>query len=235
MSFSDQLALPFQQTSDACFENYAGEANASAAKMLEGFVSEGREHFIYIAGPSGSGKTHLAIAALKRYENQNVRASYLSLRSLEKADEEALLEACEAFREYDAIILDDIGPEVLNPAMERFVFNLYNQVTLNGQLLVFAGCSVAQLELSLPDLASRLNAGMALRLQALSDSEKESVFRAAAAERGLAVSADVSAYIIRRSGRDLRELLGVLDVLDKAAWVEKQKLSIPFIKKVMTW
>lgn len=235
MSFSDQLALPFPQSTDACFENYAGDANATAATMLAAFVSGRKEPFVYIAGPSGSGKTHLAIAALKRYESQQVHATYLSLPSLEHLDEEVLLEASDTFGDYDAVILDDVRPGSLSAAQERFVFNLYNRVTSHGQLLVFASCAVPQLALNLPDLASRLNAGLSLRLQALADDEKERVFRAVAAQRGLAVSADVSAYIIRRSGRDLRELLGVLDVLDKASWVEKQKLSIPFIKKVMAW
>ena len=204
--------------------------------MLVKFVDDARESFLYVSGPSGSGKTHLAIAALKQYEAKGVKATYLSMHSLQQIAESSLTDALEAFSGYDAVIFDDIERDALQPAYEKFVFNLYNDLVSSGsQFLVFANCAVSQLNLSLPDLGSRFGAGVSLRLRGLEDAEKEHIFRVSAQERGLKVGAELSSYIMRRSGRNMSELMKVLELLDQASWVEKQKLSIPFVKKIMAW
>ena len=236
MSLSDQLALPFESSGEATFANFIGDENRHVARMLEQFVNDSGEPFVYVSGPAGSGKTHLAIAALKQFEANGVEATYLSMHSLGQLPEDSLTDALEAFSGYESVVLDDLERDSLLPFQERFLFNLYNYLLASGsRILVFSNCAVSQLGLSLPDLVSRFGAGLSLRLRSLTDIEKEQLFRDSARERGLKVGSDLSSYIMRRSGRDLNELMKVLDLLDQASWVEKQKLSIPFVKKIMAW
>ena len=46
---------------------------------------------------------------------------------------------------------------------------------------------------------------------------------------------DVAAFVIRRSERNLGQLLQVLDTLERASLVEQRKLTVPFVKKVLGW
>jgi len=87
----------------------------------------------------------------------------------------------------------------------------------------------------LPDLSSRLKSGLLLNLVSLSDSEKEDLLRDLAIQKGLRLEEEVSSYIIKRSGRNLSELVGILDTLDKASLVENRKLTVPFVKKILQW
>jgi DnaA-homolog protein len=231
-----QIALPFGPYDDTCFSSFVGESNAKTAQILEEHIRSEEEAFVYLAGPEGSGKTHLAISVLKVYEELDMTSAYLSLPSLVQAAGADLAGAYEAFKGYDALVIEDLQKVLPNPRLESFLFNLFNELKVSMRhMLVTANCSVSQLNLTLPDLVSRYNSGLSLRLNSMSDNEKQEIFRQVARVRGLEVSADVSAYIIRRSGRHLGALLDLLNALDKASWVEKQKLSIPFVKKTLGW
>jgi len=72
-------------------------------------------------------------------------------------------------------------------------------------------------------------------LVSLIDQEKEALLRDLAIQKGLRLEEEVSSYIIKRSGRNLSELVDVLDILDQASLVENRKLTVPFVKKILQW
>lgn len=233
-----QLALPFAPSDDISFSSFVGETNLKAAQILERQVRSGQDGFIYLAGPEGSGKTHLAMSALNIYEELGLSAAYLSLPSLLQVAGADLSGAYDAFKHYDALVIEDVKQVLPSQNFETLLFNLFNELKVSmKQMLVTSSCSVSQLNLSLPDLASRYRSGLSLRLSAMCDHEKQEVLSELARTRGLDLSAEVTAYIIRRSGRDLGALLKILNDLDKACWIhkQKQKLSIPFVKKTLAW
>lgn len=231
-----QLTLPFGISNDASFQSFVGEENAQVSEMLQHFVDEQKETYLYVSGGEGTGKTHLAIAVINRCEEMSLKANYFSLKSLGELGNDAMLFMAESFLDCDVVVLDDLQAGLLDADQERWLFSVFNQLRDHGKsLIVFANCAVPQLGLSLKDLQSRLLSGPSFRLKLMSDEDKARVLRALAHGLGLTLNEDLSAYILKRSGRDIRELLKVLEVLDRASWVEKQKLSIPFVKKVLAW
>ena len=56
-----------------------------------------------------------------------------------------------------------------------------------------------------------------------------------AACRGLALPAEVAAYIVSRAPRGTGDLLALLDALDHASLRDQRPLSIPFVKQSLGW
>jgi len=72
-------------------------------------------------------------------------------------------------------------------------------------------------------------------LHALCDEQKEVLLQVIAKQKGLFLEDGVTAYILKRSGRNLDDLLSVLEKLDHASLTEKRKITIPFTKKIFNW
>jgi len=137
---------------------------------------------------------------------------------------------------FSVVALDNIDLWLDSNDHEHSLFYLFNHFKITGQQLLLSANSVPEhLSVQLPDLSSRLKSGLLLNLVSLSDSEKEDLLRDLAIQKGLRLEEEVSSYIIKRSGRNLSELVGILDTLDKASLVENRKLTVPFVKKILQW
>lgn len=119
-------------------------------------------------------------------------------------------------------------------AWEQAIFHLFNRVRDRGaSLLTAAALSPTTLPFALPDLASRMQWGLCYRLQPLSDSEKEHALTAGAARRGLEMSRETAAYILRHTPRDMESLRTLLDQLDHASLEAQRRLTIPFVRSFL--
>ena len=158
-----------------------------------------------------------------------------------KAAAPALAELFASFEECHLLALDNVDlwlnfDEALKESKEILLFNLFNHFKINNQqLLLSAETSPSQLNCLLPDLLSRIKSGLLLNLSMFSDSEKEKLLQDVAQQKGFSLDEGVSAFIIKRSGRHLNDLMSVLNRLDQASLTEKRKLTIPFAKKVLNW
>jgi DnaA family protein len=134
------------------------------------------------------------------------------------------------------VLLDDLDCWLPDPMHERMLFNLYNQFRISGQKLVVSSAQAPrQIRLTLPDLQSRLNSGLLLSLAPLDDAQKTCLLQYWSTERGFALTGDAAAYILSRSGRSVQELRSVIDQLDHASLTEKNRVTMPFIKKTFGW
>ena len=231
-----QMVLPFGTRHDASFDNFYGTTNHRVASLLAESVDRPDELFVYLMGPKESGKTHLAIAALNRFEERGLAAAYLSFEALVGASSEQFGAALDSMASSALVVLEDIHCGLGSIELEERFFESFNELRQRqAKLLVTSDRSADQLNLELPDLLSRLKSGLTLRLAAVDDSDKLKVFGDAAKALGLDITEEVGRFIIRRSPRSLDALLNVLSRLDRAAWAEKQKITVPFVKKVMEW
>ncbi|RZH99631.1 DnaA regulatory inactivator Hda, partial [Staphylococcus condimenti] len=80
---------------------------------------------------------------------------------------------------------------------ELALFNLYNRVLELGRtcLLITGDRPPRQIDLKLPDLASRLDWGQIYRLQPLSDEEKIQALQLRAKLRGFELPEDVGRFV----------------------------------------
>lgn len=248
-----QLYLPVQIKLENKFEHYLGDTNSKSIDTLKAFIELNDETLLFLVGPEASGKTHLLSAAIHYFEELNAQASsplkagYFSLAELAgvSMDQASLADLRLFFEDFDLLALDDLDlwldsyREVSasdQEQAERFLFAVFNFFKEHQKQLIIASKVVpARLKLNLQDLKSRLASGLLVTLTKLNDDEKDQLIRALAKLRGFLLDDDVSAYILKRSGRDLPNLLEILEKLDQASLTEKRKLTVPFVKKILNW
>jgi len=230
-----QLSLGVSLNDDATFENFyttEGSANERVLFWLREQSGGRGEAFIYLWGAPGAGLTHLLQAAGHSAQETGLAFQYLPLRDLSGFAPEALLEGLENL---DYLCLDGLEAVVGRPDWEEALFHLYNRLRdRECRLLVAATQGPRELPVSLPDLRSRLMWGVTCQVQGLDDQGKQDALRQRARARGLELSAEVAQYILQRVPRDMNELFCYLERLDHASLAEQRRLTIPFVKKVLS-
>ncbi len=230
-----QLSLGVTLNDDATFDNFhapLGSPNAQALALVRA-QAEGRgEQVVFLWGASGVGLTHLLQAGCRSAQDWGFSFQYLPLEELVEVEPQHLLEGLEAL---DYVCIDNLDAIVGRADWEEALFHLFNQLREQGRrLLLAANKGPHQLPIELADLSSRLQWGVTWHLQPLDDADKQQALRQRARARGLELSDEVAHYIMQRVSRDMDELLRSLQRLDQASLAERRKLTIPFVKKVLS-
>lgn len=232
-----QLPLAVQLPDDETFSTFLPGANTTLLSWLQGLPGtepplKRSQQLTWLAGASGTGKSHLmhsVIAAVKPHQ----RIAYLPLRELADADASAVLQGVE---QADVICLDDIDSVTQQQDWGFELFSLINRVTDNEatRLIMTAQQSAALADVCLPDLQSRFQWATGFQLHPLSDKEKAEALILRAQWRGLELPLDVAGFMIQRLGRSMRNLMAALNDLDNASITYQRRLTIPFVKQVLT-
>ena len=134
------------------------------------------------------------------------------------------------------VCIDGLDGLVGRDGWERALFHLYNRARQHRcRLRVAATRPPATLAVTLPDLRSRLAAGLVFALPGPTDRERREILRFRADRRGMALSPGVADYILARAPRGLGELLALLDHLDRASLAAQRPLTQPFVRGVLGW
>jgi DnaA family protein len=134
------------------------------------------------------------------------------------------------------VCIDNIECIVGEEEWETAIFDLYNRILESGNthLLVTGDRPPRQLDLNLPDLASRLDWGQIYYLHPLSDEDKLQALQLRAELRGFELTEDVGRFILKRLDRKTKSLFSTLNHLDRASISAQRKLTIPFVKEVLS-
>ncbi len=218
-----QLPLGVQLRDSASFASFYPGQN----QHLLGALKESRETSVYFWGAAGTGKSHLLQALCHEKAEEDWRVAYLPLA--EPGLMPAMLEDMDQF---DLVCVDDVQHVVGKEDWEVALFHLYNRIQAQAaRLVISADQAPSSLALGLPDLASRLSWGLVFQLQELADEDKQAALQLRAQARGLALSDDVAAYLLRRAPRNMKSLFALLDKLDEASLAAQRKLTIPFVRE----
>lgn len=237
MTKSHQLALSVQLPDDETFASFRSKANQAVVNQLSQFIERkslsehSHSQSFYLFGLSGVGKSHL-LHASSAYAAQLGKTSVC----LSCAELQALpVDVLEGLEQIDLICLDDIHLIANNKLWQQAVFDLYNRVIEQNNCLLISGeQSAKQLGLTLPDLVSRLSWGLTEQVKPLDDDEKILVLQYRASQRGLSLTDETAKFLLNRLSREMSHLLNSLDQLDKASIRAQRKITIPFIKEVLT-
>jgi DnaA family protein len=227
---ASQIPLPFGKFDRYNFDLYWPGANQLAVDYLKQFGSSATGGFVYLWGEHGTGKSHLLQAACTLAATTNSKVIYIPLQ--EKAQfTPAILHDMTPL---DLVCIDDLDQIAGDPDWEQALFNLYNQLIADQKsLLVSARSSPAGLSIELPDLKSRLSAGVSWHLVGLNEPDRLQALQQRARLRGFELPAEVLDYLSRRVARDMHSLFAWLDRLDHASLVSKKKLTVPLVRDLL--
>ncbi len=241
----EQLLLPVRVIDEQLFDNFYTNTNIKQAGLIKQFGErvnrpEEDNRFVYLYGASGSGKTHLLQAVANIAERQNsLQVGFFCFAEMvsAKPDLASVKELFNHLSAYDVLLIDNLDSMMIgDEAQEQLVFNLFNAVRdLNKSLLISAKTHPDALTCHLNDLRSRLKSGLVIRLDDYQDQAKVEIITKRAHLLGLQFNEEVASYIIKRSSRNMKDLMSILSILDKSSLAEQRKLTIPFIKKVLQW
>src|SRR5262245_13073291 len=152
-----QLLLPVQLRDDATFANFYSGQNDSLIKYLQA----PNDNLLYLSGKPNTGLTHLlqAICHLKKH------CLYLPLRKHTEFSPEMLKNSAQL----DLLALDDIDAISGHKAWEEAIFHHFHQINhTQKQFVITSHILPAHLNSALPDLKSRLQSMLLLKITSLS-------------------------------------------------------------------
>lgn len=228
---NQQLALGIRPNDHATLSDFCWHGNTLLQQHLFAFLNGSSDHMLYLWGHPGSGKSHLLQGCCHAVQT-NETAVYLPLSVLCQW-EAAVLEGIETQR---FIAIDDIDAIATQHDFEEALFHLYNRVRDNGQtkLIITGNRPPSTLPVQLPDLRSRLSWGQVLQVLELSDEAKIHTLQLRAKQRGFLLPDPVGRFLLKRATRNMHDLLHLLNLLDEASLAAQRRLTIPFVKTVLS-
>lgn len=227
-----QLPLGVGLRDDATFANYLPNGNATLVDRLRAQLDETGEPFLFLWGGADVGRSHLLQAACHEASDRDKRALYLPLEELGHFPPHIL----EDIERLDLVAIDDLDRVLGRKRWEEALFHCFNRLRDAGKRLVIAAsASPRQLDIGLPDLASRLTWGMTFHVKPLDDDGRVEALKLRARGRGMQLPDEVARYILHRGPRRLSELFEALETLDRASLSAQRKLTIPFVKQALNW
>ncbi|GLQ92267.1 DnaA regulatory inactivator Hda [Dyella acidisoli] len=221
-----QLPLGLRWPRRQRFEHFHAGANAAALAAVQALATQPGAPWVYLSGATGGGKSHLLMAACQAAHEAGHTVQYLPMKNLHEH-----VMALRGVAGSQFIALDDIDVLAGEREAEHALFDLYNRARAEGTALIFTAQVVpAQLNLSLPDLRSRLGACTQFTLKPLEDGERREVLRRQAALRGIELDDTVLDWLFARYARDLGALLDLLDRLDQASLAAQRRITVPFLR-----
>lgn len=177
-----------------------------------------------VYGASGSGKSHLA-----EVWRHATGARRLTARDLRDRSLAAVVGSREAF-------LFDGSEQALadDPALEEFLFHLYNRLRAAGGFLLLTGeHPPAQWTLRLADLRSRLAAAPAVELGPPDDLLIEAVLFKLFSDRQLKVTREVLAFAVKRMERSFAAARRLVEAADRAALAARRDITVPLMRDIL--
>jgi len=229
MLFSPQIPLPLTPLRDNRFENYVGGPNEAVVKALKHLPDEPGSS-VFLFGAEGSGKTHLLNAVCVEVRERQGRAFYLAMKRLPNN----AIASLEGLEKLDLVCVDDLHVIAGDRAWEEALFHCFNRIReANGRLLVSSRERLSAMDMTLPDLASRLAWGLRLQLDMLDDQHKLDVIKLHSEALGLSLPEDVQRYLLKHQERSMAALIHTVENLQRVALTDKRRITIPLAREVL--
>jgi DnaA family protein len=227
---AQQLTLHFEFRANQTFNDFFPGINQEIVTHLQQCIAGVGEQQVFLWGKPGQGKTHLLQACCHQAQSQNLSSFYFDLSNA-KLSNPLMLSGLD---EYDVVCFDNVEHIAGNPDWELAFFNFFNQHRDSGhKLIVSAASAPGDIGIQLPDLKTRLNWGLTLKIQSLTDNERIAALIFKADQMGFEIAPQVGRFLLTHYDRDLASLWTLLEKLDKASLAAKRKLTLPFLKQIL--
>jgi DnaA-homolog protein len=219
-----QLALDVLLETQPTLENYVVGANAELLNQISG----NNDQSLYLWGEAASGKTHMLKALCHSKDPSGLKSLYVAAKALQSYEFTALPAV---------LAIDDI--DLISPYQLDALFALQNKfrASKNHRLVIASRLSpyaIGQHLGNRDDVASRLAWGLTLKIQELSDADKQTALAQFFQARGTEPSPDVIPYMLTHHSRNIKDLAKLADGLDRYALMQKRAITLPLFKQYLT-
>ncbi|MCU0800715.1 MAG: DnaA/Hda family protein [Rhodobacteraceae bacterium] len=193
--------------------------NATALATLDDWQQGWPQARMLLIGPAGAGKTHLA-----QIWAQAAGAEIRQAATLAEGDVPDLA-TCKA------LVVEDA--ETLPQHAQAALFHLHNLLQGRGHLLITASRPPRDWGMTLPDLASRMQAMANVRLDAPDEGLLAAVLVKLFADRQIIVPPNLISYLTLRMDRSLHAAAAIVARLDAAALARQRPITRAFAAEVL--
>lgn len=220
-----QVTLPFSQQTEKSFTQFMG--NEAVTKVLS--QPESMPGFIYLKGDKFSGKTHV----LQSFENElNANETVCFTVDSMQLTEYDLSQILPARTSH--LLVDDIHTLAGNASAELALFNLFNHCkSKNIKLMVTAAIHAKSSAWQLPDLISRLNSGLSLKLELLKGQAALQCFVQQFELNGIPLDVAVIQYLQTHHSSDFATLYQLFLTVSAESLKLKRKVTVPLVKQII--
>lgn len=182
---------------------------------------------ICLYGPSGCGKTHLSqifsdnisVATNFPYKIPNIKAQNINLDTPHQL-----------FSKHKCLIVEDLSENINQEAM----FHLYNLYRNEGGYILFtANEAPARMNITLPDLRSRLNIIPAIEISEPDDEMLSALILKLFADRQLIISPEIVGYMLKNMQRSFSFCNHLVAEIDNISLARKRAISINIVKEAI--
>jgi DnaA-homolog protein len=133
---------------------------------------------------------------------------------------------------FDAVLIDDI--EYLNPELQAGMCHQFNELQSSGTtLIVTSSAPPAALDFNLPDLKSRMESGLSLKIESLKEDELKTALMMHAKHMGLALDEKIYEFLLKRLERNLGTLTQSLKKIADYSLIARRPVTTAMIKEVL--
>jgi DnaA family protein len=230
MTLPKQLPLQFEFRANQTFDDFFPGANLEIINHLQKSSEGNGERLIFLWGQPGQGKSHLLQACCQHAQSQQLSSFYFSLSPFELPDSLLL----SGLSNFEIVCFDNIERIAGKQSWELAFFNFFNlHRDQDHTLILSASCPPSDIAIQLPDLKTRLNWGLTLKIQPLCDNDKITAMIFKAGQMGFEISPQAGRFLLTHYDRDLSSLWALLKKLDRVSMAAKRKLTIPFLKQIL--
>ncbi len=215
------IALPRRRAFERS-DFYVSASNKIALTMVEAWQCWPNRQLL-LTGPEGAGKTHLAHVWM-----QATGAERVSAAKLQDDDVAALVSI-------GAVVVEDVDATSA-AGSETALFHLMNLARAEGAaLLITAKARPSDIVLTIRDLASRLAGLTHVSIEAPDEALMQDIIVKHFRDRHLIVAKPVVAFLARRIERSAKAAAEIVEHLDRVSKTQAHGITIPFIRRHITF
>ena len=229
------------QTFDNYIEGVCNKLPRSVGETLAEHPNTPQFNPFFIYGPSGSGKTHLinAIGMRTKERYPDKRVLYLSARTFEMQYTTAQIQNkindfINFYQTIDVLIVDDIQEWENKKGTQNTFFHIFNHLFRNNKRIILAADRPpVELQGMMDRLLTRFKCGLIAPLERPNAQLCMDILNKHIYQANLQIPDDVAQFIASNANGSVRDLQGVLNMLQAYSMVYQRDVDMQVARQVL--